>query len=118
MVYRYCLIQADRAAIDRVSKAWVPQFYNGKRLWYDSAAIDAYIKKLEGSWDPAKTLRLSILDGGTGYDDVQLSIPFALLNSNRGDLGISTICSPDRASIPSARVNYDAWEKNIKGNRQ
>lgn len=115
VIHRLCLILADAAAIQRVSKAWVPKTYNGKKLWFKSdAVIDAYIKDLESSWDPSKTIRLSIIDG-KGWDDVQMVIPPALLNSNKGDLSIITSCKADINAITNHRVNYDDWEDNIKG---
>lgn len=117
MIHRFCVILADAAAIERVSKAWVPKTYNGKELWFKSdAVIDAYIKDLESSWDPSKTIRMSIIDG-KGWNDVQLVIPPALLNSNKGGMGITASCKADINQIPNQRVNYDDWEDNIKGNR-
>ena len=44
VAYRKCVILADSDALDRVSKAWIPETYNGKKLWYDNGAIEDYIK--------------------------------------------------------------------------
>lgn len=117
MIHRFCVILADYTAIDRVSKAWVPKTYHDKELWFKSdAVIDDYIKDLESSWDPSKTIRMSIIDG-KGWDDVQMVIPPALLNSNDGGMGITASCRKDIQDIPEQRVNYDDWDNNIKGNR-
>ncbi|KFY19741.1 hypothetical protein V491_04246 [Pseudogymnoascus sp. VKM F-3775] len=113
----FCVILADSAAIDRVSKAWVPKQYDGSELWFKSdTVIDGYIKQLESSWDPAATLRMSIIDG-KGYDDVQMVIPPGLLNSNGGGMSITAFCKENINDIPNQRVNYDDWNNNIKGNR-
>lgn len=117
MSRRFCVILADSDAVDRVSKAWVPKQYNDKELWFKSdAVIDAYIKDLEGSWDPSKTIRMSIIDGKR-WNDVQLVIPPALLNSNGGGMDITASCKKNINDIPSARVDYDDWKDNIKGER-
>lgn len=117
MIRRFCVILADSAALKRVSKAWVPKTYDDKPLWFKSdAIIDAYIHDLESSWDPAKTIRMSIIDG-KGWDDVQMVVPPALLNSNGGGLDITASCKENINDIPGERVNYDDWDNNIKGNR-
>lgn len=88
MLRRYCVILADADAISRVPKAWVPEVYDGEQLWFKSdQVVDNYIKKLDSSWDPARTLRMSIM-AGEGEDVVQMVIPPALLNSNGGGLGL------------------------------
>lgn len=110
----FCVILADSDAVDRVSKAWVPASYEGVDLWYQPAAIDEYIKKLESSWDPAKTLRLSKI---SGTELLQLLIPPGLLNSNGGGMRISASCKPTVGELPSVRVNYDDWQNNIKGDK-
>jgi len=113
------VIFADSDALNRVSKAWVPKTYEGNDLWWDETKIDLYIKKLESSWDPAKTLRMSIIDG-KGWNDVQLLIPPGLLNDKGGGMGLSTFCVADFKnddSFPTEAVNYDDWQNNIKGNR-
>ena len=117
MIRRFCVILADSAAISRVSKAWVPKQYDGLELWFKSdTIIDGYIKQLERSWNPAETLRKSIIDG-KGYNDVQMVIPPGLLNSNGRGMGITASCKENINDIPNQRVNYDDWNNNIKGNR-
>lgn len=111
------MILADPKALDRVSKAWVPEQHEGKKLWYNKNAINDYIKQLNRSWDPAKTLRLSIISG-KGYNDVQMLIPPALLNSNGGGMGITASCVEDMNEIPDYHVNYDDWKNNINGDRE
>ena len=114
---RFCVILADSDALKRVSKAWVPEVYKGKGLWYNKKAIDDYITKdLDKSWDPAKSLRMAIV-GGQSRDDVQMVIPFNLLNAKGGAMGITASCRENIEDIPSAYVNYDDWMNNIKDNR-
>lgn len=79
----------------------MPKKFYGKELWFKSdAMIDDYIKELESSWDPAKTLRMSIIDGKS-QNDVQLVIPPSLLNSNSGGMGITASCKKNIEDIPS-----------------
>lgn len=116
MIRRMCVILADRDAISRVSKAWVPEHYDNEKLWYKSDAIDKYIKKLESSWDPAKTLRLGMVQGKE--DNVQMLIPPGLLNSNGGAMGITAWCKEEIRDLPDHRVDYnndEEWTRNIKG---
>ena len=116
-IRRYCVIYADAAALERVSKAWVPKKYDGQDLWFKSEdVINSYIKKLEESWDPAKTLRMSIIDGREN-NDLQMLIPFGLLDSNGGGMKIKVTCKENIKDIPSERINYDNWGDNIRGNR-
>jgi len=110
----YCVILADSDALDRVSKAWVPENYGGYRLWNRIEDIDSYIQNvLNWTWDPAKTLRMSIIDGDP--EQLQLLIPPGLLSSNGGDMGIVAICDPTLNSLPSQIVDYDSWQNNIGG---
>ncbi|KAI1202085.1 hypothetical protein F5X97DRAFT_345972 [Nemania serpens] len=113
-----CVVTMDSDALDRVSKAWVPEYFGDLKLWNvddNDKTISDYIRgTLENSWDPTKTLRMSIIDG-LGYDDVQMVIPPALLNSNGGALGITASCKENVDDIPDSPVNYDDWQNNIKG---
>ncbi|KAI1811889.1 hypothetical protein GGS20DRAFT_592436 [Poronia punctata] len=112
----YCVINADKDAMNRVSKAWVPKFDGDEELWYgDETRLDNYIKRLEGSWDPKKTIRLSIIDG-YDYEDLQLLITPDLV-SDSGSLGLSVQCKENKDDIPNETVDYDAWQDNIKGDR-
>ena len=118
MICRFCVILADSEAVSRVSKAWVPKEHDDEELWFKGdARIDKYIKHLESSWKPAKTLRMSIIDG-KDYDDVQMVIPPGLLNSNGGGMSIMAFCTESIDGIPAERINYDDWHKNIKGSRE
>ncbi|KAM7184766.1 hypothetical protein V8F33_012812 [Rhypophila sp. PSN 637] len=105
----YCVILADSDALDRVSKVWVPQTYGGSTLWYHSDDVDSYIQTdINFTWNPAKTLRMSIVDGNP--DQLQLVIPPGLLNSNGGAMGNIARCDPQI-------VDYDSWQNNIDGSR-
>lgn len=85
---QFCEVWADSTAWNRVAKAWVPQTYEGKQLWQKSAAIDNYITNdLNDSWDPATTIRLSIIDGLP--NQLQMLVTTNLLNQNGGALGVS-----------------------------
>lgn len=44
-------------------------------------------------------------------------IPPALLNSNGGGIGITASCKKTIEELPGARVEYDDWEDNIKGDK-
>ncbi|KAI9811700.1 MAG: hypothetical protein M1826_003111 [Phylliscum demangeonii] len=105
----------DSDAIDRVSKAWVPE-YDGEKLWFNPAKVDSYILKLDSLWNPAKTLRMSIIAGGE-HDILQMLIPPGLLNSKGGGMGITAWCVENIDEIPDWRVDYHDWN-NIKGDRQ
>lgn len=115
---RFCVITAEKGALERVSKAWVPKFDGETELWFKADdVVNNYIERLESSWDPAKTLRMSIIDG-RGWNDVQMVIPPGLLNSNGGAMGIAASCREKLADMPTEVVNYDTWHENIKGNRE
>jgi len=83
LLNRYCVIYCDSDALDRVSKAWVPSDWNNVKLWNKEANINNYItNSLDSTWDPAKTLRMSIIDKyGT---DLQLLIPGELVPASGG----------------------------------
>ena len=107
MIHRFCVIFANADAIETVSKAWVPEKYEGKELLFKSdAIINAYIGGLESSWNPSKTIRMSII-AGKGWNDTQLIILPALLNSNKGRMVIKPLCKKDINEISNHRVNYD-----------
>lgn len=112
------MILADSNALDRISKTWVPKMFLSNELWFSSTRIDAYVTGwLNSSWDPKKTLRMSIMFGGDGDDDVQLLIPSTLLNSNGGGMGLIAWCRKDINDLPDYTVNYDDWQSNIAGSR-
>lgn len=111
-----CVIFADEDAIERVSKAWIPRVDgDDKELWFRPDRIDKYIKDLEDSWDPAKTLRFSRIDG-LG-DKVQMLIPHGLLNSRGGSMGISVLCDKDAKNLPSETIDWadGIWEEHQEG---
>lgn len=117
-IIRYCVISADKDAMNRVAKAWVPKNdknNNNEELWYgDEGRLNDYIRRLEGSWDPNKTIRLSIIDG---YDaeDLQLLITPDLVSDP--SLGLKVMCKENKDDIANEPVNYDDWQDNIKGDR-
>lgn len=115
IILRFCVILADSKALDRVSKAWIPESYEGTRLWDKLDKIDEYIKTLEGSWNPAKTLRLSRIAGREDW--LQMVIPPGLMNPNGGGMGISASCKENIDELPDTTVNYDDWKNNIKGDK-
>lgn len=113
--FRHCVILADSDALDRVSKAWVPNTYKGNQLWDKNDNVDQYIKSLGGDWDPKKTLRMSKISGSE--DKLQLVIPPGLMNSNGGGMGITASCKENVNDMPDVVVNYDDWQNNIKGSK-
>ncbi|EON68403.1 hypothetical protein W97_07727 [Coniosporium apollinis CBS 100218] len=115
---QYCVTLADSNAINRVSKAWVPKEYDREQLWFSRDEVfDNNIKKLESLWNPAKTLRTSIIEGKE-LNNVQLMIPPGLLNSNGGSMGLTASCKERIEDIPGHIVKYNDWKYNIKGKRQ
>ncbi|KAI1076663.1 hypothetical protein F5B20DRAFT_315266 [Whalleya microplaca] len=111
----YCVILADVDRLNAVSKAWVPKTYNGQQLWNQGdTVINNYIKALDASWNPAKTFRMSKIDGKE--EILQMVIPFDLLNQNGGAMNIKTQCSSNLADMGTYVVNYDEW-KNVKGSK-
>ncbi|KAF2762698.1 hypothetical protein EJ05DRAFT_9934 [Pseudovirgaria hyperparasitica] len=117
-----CVVFIDSDALDRVSKAWIPEFRDqgdDERLWYNNERIDEYIDDLEDSWDPTKTLRMSEVSNTLNPTQIQLVVPFTLINSAGGALGLETFCvaQADIGSLPDVTVNYDDWQNNIKGDR-
>ena len=105
---------ADSTAFANVNKAWIPQSSGGKKLWDNNKAVDDYIKSLDSKWVPAKTIRLSQI-AGMAADDLQLVIPSALLNSNKGGLGITVSCKDKLSDLPQSVVNYNTWKSSEKG---
>ena len=74
--------------------------------------MDRYIKDQDQSFDPKKTIRMSIIDGFEHKR--QLVIPPGLTNAKGGGLGIQAHCFPDINDLPTqAEVQYK-WP-NIKG---
>ena len=74
--------------------------------------MDRYIKDQDESFDPKKTIRMSIIDGFEHKR--QLVIPPGLTNAKDGGLGIQAQCFPDINDLPTqAEVQYK-WP-NIKG---
>lgn len=95
----------------------MPEYYDEKKLWFEpEKVLSEYIHDLEDSWNPAKTLRLSIIANFPG-GEVQMVIPPGLLNSNGGAMGIVAGCSAKKEDMPDIFVDYDDWHENIKGSR-
>jgi len=113
----HCVILAESDKFDAIPKAWVPRTHGGQLLWFNINLIDPYIRTLDNTWDPSRTLRMSIIDGA-GNNDFQMVIPPALVGTNgaKGPLSITTHCSPTVTGIPEANVNYDQW-RNVRGSR-
>ncbi|KAB8233201.1 hypothetical protein ETB97_011031 [Aspergillus alliaceus] len=103
----YCVIQADKAALDKTAKAWIP-----RADWFKKdKVIDAYIK--QHKVDPAKTLRLSEIDGSQDHV-LQMAIPPGLLGAKKGDRGpldISVECVRPPTTLPAPRdpIDYAHW---------
>ncbi|EEH39511.2 hypothetical protein PAAG_08780 [Paracoccidioides lutzii Pb01] len=98
--WKYCVVQAEKAAMERVAKFWVPQKREHKRLWEKTnnnpylwyqgeQSIISYSVSKEPSWMAFSTLRLSIV--AKKYDTrekkprvdrntVQMCIPAWLMN--------------------------------------
>ncbi|KAI1337881.1 hypothetical protein F5Y15DRAFT_389521 [Xylariaceae sp. FL0016] len=105
----YCIITAESSVWQSLSKAWVPEAY-----WFQSAdAINGYITKLDGNWDPAKTIRMSSISGQDD-DDYQMVIPPALVTD--AALNVIVRCYQTRDALPTTKeIDYDgAWD-NVDG---
>ncbi|ODH47411.1 hypothetical protein GX48_06514 [Paracoccidioides brasiliensis] len=122
----YCVIKADRAAMERVSKIWVPREnknehlqsligYNPTLWWRSEDTLHSYITWMEDSWDSGKTLRMSIVYKHP--KQVQMSIPENLVNAKNGHMGFTALCVTDQENLPNEKVNYDDWHENIQGSR-
>ncbi|KAI1402501.1 hypothetical protein F4819DRAFT_275346 [Hypoxylon fuscum] len=117
----YCVISADKDRINDVSKAWIPKIspFDGKtKLWNQNKEdnINKYIKQLEDSWNPEKTIRMAYI-AGAKTPTYQLLIPPKLHNDQGGALGITVKCSAKKDDIKDTRVDYDDWKDNIKGDK-
>ncbi|EEH39166.2 hypothetical protein PAAG_01628 [Paracoccidioides lutzii Pb01] len=122
----YCVIEADRAAMKRVSKIWVPRENNQRHLqslitynptlwWRSEGILHNYITWMDGSWNSEKTLRMSIVYKHP--EQVQMSIPENLVNAKNGHMGFTALCDTDQKNLPDEKVNYDDWHENILGSR-
>ncbi|EFR03685.1 hypothetical protein MGYG_06682 [Nannizzia gypsea CBS 118893] len=113
----FCAISANPARLSSTKKAWIPETYGGKTLWKKLANIDAYIKSLDKTWDPASVLRLSRILGKE--TELQLLIPPKLLNQNGGGLGLTVTCTKDEKKMKNMPtidwLNDSRWRTNVKG---
>ncbi|KAE8366756.1 hypothetical protein BDV27DRAFT_155646 [Aspergillus caelatus] len=106
----YCIITANKAKLDAISKAWIPE-----NEWFDGKGekkIEAYLKQLHV--DPKQTLRLSKIKG---FNELQMLIPPALIGkkkNDRGPLDIYAKCAktPGTGPAPPA-VDYAHWTKVV-----
>ena len=107
----YCVIMADSAKLQTISKAWIPESSTGGvKIWYASdTVIDNFIKGLDSTITPSKTLRMSVISGDSNRT-LQMSIPSALLGKN-GPLGITATCKATKSEIPSTKVSYTSFTK-------
>lgn len=110
------VVRAERDAVERTSKAWIPQTYKGKTLWNYNSAIESYIANDIGSkWDLARTLRLLITQGTPDYS-LQLLIPPELVTAN--GFKIDAKCVDNPADLGTYVVDYDKISQdNIQGQR-
>ncbi|OAA56763.1 hypothetical protein ISF_07279 [Cordyceps fumosorosea ARSEF 2679] len=117
-----CAILADALLWNPVNKAWVPEFWNGKPLWWkkNEANMVAYLKNIGGSnFVMTNTIRLSIIDG---FRLLQLLIPGNMVE-NRKILNTRTQCAAktDKKGIEAIKaygsVDWSKWP-NVKGQPQ
>ncbi|KAF9535254.1 hypothetical protein CPB83DRAFT_841469 [Crepidotus variabilis] len=87
-------------------------------MWFkgDQVVDDYIVNHLESTWDPKKTLRMSIINGKQ-WGNVQLVIPPGLLNSKGGGMGLAASCKKKLGDLPGAVVNYGDWQINTKGSK-
>lgn len=113
------MISADKDRINVVSKAWIPKVSpsdRNKKLWGKDDNISEYIKELEDSWDPERTIRMAYI-AGYKTPTYQLLIPAELHDAQGGSLSLTVKCSEKKDDIEDKRVNYDDWKQNIKGDK-
>ncbi|KAM5465136.1 hypothetical protein MferCBS49748_005076 [Microsporum ferrugineum] len=129
--FRFCIVTADRAAMERVSKVWVPEKYHGEDLWlgpldpkireetlrkYDEK-MSWYIKGLRNDYNPEATLRFGRLVGWEPQD--QMLIP-PFLASPEGGLNLRVHCAERSDLIEDYMLSYirdDIFRKNCQGHR-
>ncbi|EEQ35650.1 uncharacterized protein MCYG_08469 [Microsporum canis CBS 113480] len=129
--FRFCIVTADRAAMERVSKVWVPEKYHGEDLWlgpidpkireetlrkYDEK-MSRYIKGLRNDYTPEATLRFGRLVGWEPQD--QMLIP-PFLASPEGGLNLRVHCAERSDLIEEYMLSYirdDIFRKNCQGHR-
>ncbi|GFN21674.1 uncharacterized protein AtWU_11483 [Aspergillus tubingensis] len=105
----HCVIYAEQSKWLTAKKAWIPETYDGKKLWYHPDSIDSYLKTVEYQ-TPDETLRLSKISG----DDAvyQLGIPKAMLGKT-GHLGLMATCKAKASELPQHAVNYKTVQNAV-----
>ncbi|PHH72763.1 hypothetical protein CDD82_5810 [Ophiocordyceps australis] len=117
----HCAIFADKAKADKVDKVHIPRRLFQEDLHHDPTRdIHHYIRQHHPGVDPARALLLAYIEQGP---DLQMLIPFALLNANGGDLNLTVECADSREKVLQAirplvgsttRAYYDDWAR-VKG---
>ncbi|KAI1174439.1 hypothetical protein F4777DRAFT_384716 [Nemania sp. FL0916] len=115
----YCVISANKDAMKRVNKVWIPKddpLEKDVELWFAGDEwIDDYIKSLDDSWDPKKTIRLSIIDHYKDTD-VQLLITPDLVKDT--SFAWKVECKEHKEDVENKPVNYNDWPDNVKGSKK
>ncbi|RDA93500.1 hypothetical protein CP533_4018 [Ophiocordyceps camponoti-saundersi (nom. inval.)] len=114
-----CAIFADKEKFKTIPKIIVSRrLYQETRQHDPTLEIHAYIRNLYKDIDPRRCLLLGYIDDGP---ELQMLIPFSLLNANQGGLNITVECASSRNMDAlrkkvdvmldhSVRVNYSSWE--------
>ncbi|RAK98100.1 uncharacterized protein BO80DRAFT_495782 [Aspergillus ibericus CBS 121593] len=111
--YWHCVIYADHSKWLAAKKAWIPETYDGKTLWYEPKNIDSYLKNTRHE-TPDETLRLSVIKGDEAV--LQLGIPKHMLGKT-SHLGLTASCKPKASDLPQHSVNYKTLN-NVVGTPQ
>ncbi|KAM3489649.1 hypothetical protein MY3957_007043 [Beauveria namnaoensis] len=108
-----CVILANAETFEKVSKAWIP-----RPSWWSAPLNMRPEKYLKGlSLDPAKTIRLGIVDV-KGKETLQMMIPNEMLNDKGGGLDLVVNCEdPEKnLELPTHKVDYSEWA-NVVGEK-
>ncbi|KAM3477247.1 hypothetical protein MY8738_006527 [Beauveria namnaoensis] len=108
-----CVILANAETFEKVSKAWIP-----RPSWWSAPRNMRPEKYLKGlSLDPAKTIRLGIVDV-KGKETLQMMIPNEMLNDKGGGLDLVVNCEdPEKnLELPTHKVDYSEWA-NVVGEK-
>ncbi|RDA89058.1 hypothetical protein CP532_2269 [Ophiocordyceps camponoti-leonardi (nom. inval.)] len=118
-----CAIFADKEKLKAIPKVVVSRrFYQQTRQHDPTMEIHAYIRNFYRDIDPRRCLLLGYIDEGP---ELQMLIPFDLLNAYQGGLNITVECASsgnmdalrnkvDVMLDHNVRVNYSSWD-NVLG---
>ncbi|RDA94650.1 hypothetical protein CP533_2431 [Ophiocordyceps camponoti-saundersi (nom. inval.)] len=121
---RQCAILANSTQLDRVQKVIIPRALFQSGSGDPTDVIRNFVRQNYPHVDPERALYISYIEEGP---DLQMLIPFGLLNANGGGLNISVECAESEnkqelqkkvdtilGQSSSTCVNYISWD-NVNG---